>query len=232
MKSSPLLWTLIAASLLILLLWFLSSRFPGVLSSPDAHYHILYITLLLMVWSGGMYHHYHGRMGEAARHAALWLLIGLASVTLYIFRAPMQDMWMHLRGELVPGAPVLTSEGALELTRSQDGHFYLEVEINGLPLRMLVDTGASNIAIDTLTARRLGIATENLDYSAIAQTANGQVHFAPVMLEEITAGPIVLHSVMAGIQREPLDTPPLLGMSFLEKLSFYSVTGEKLVLRP
>src|SRR4051794_39097119 len=50
-------------------------------------------------------------------------------------------------------------DGAIELKREQNGHFYADVEINGTPIRMLIDTGATGIALSRDDARRAGIAT-------------------------------------------------------------------------
>ena len=51
------------------------------------------------------------------------------------------------------------SAGELVLERRDDGHFYADVEVNGVPISMLVDTGASSVALSADDARRAGIAT-------------------------------------------------------------------------
>ena len=48
---------------------------------------------------------------------------------------------------------------SLVLERRGDGHFYADVEVNGVPISMLVDTGASAVALSAEDARRAGIAT-------------------------------------------------------------------------
>src|SRR6476619_3850934 len=48
---------------------------------------------------------------------------------------------------------------AVALDRSADGHFYADVEINGTQVHMLVDTGASGVALSREDARSAGIAT-------------------------------------------------------------------------
>src|SRR5690242_7210118 len=42
---------------------------------------------------------------------------------------------------------VASLDGAIVLQRSDNGHFYADVEVNGVPIHMLVDTGASGIAL-------------------------------------------------------------------------------------
>jgi aspartyl protease family protein len=110
------------------------------------------------------------------------------------------------------------------------GHFNAEARINGSAVEVIVDTGASLVAINSDTARRLGIAPAQSAYTGRARTANGVVAVAPVTLSEIRLGEIILHDVEASvIPSEALDTN-LLGMSFLRRLSGFRVDRGELIL--
>src|SRR4051812_26128095 len=50
-------------------------------------------------------------------------------------------------------------DGTVELDREADGHFYADVQVNGATLHMLVDTGATIIALSREDARSAGLAT-------------------------------------------------------------------------
>jgi aspartyl protease family protein len=121
---------------------------------------------------------------------------------------------------LFPGAAESAStedEGTAQLWAGPGGFFYANGTINGYPVRFLVDTGATIIAIDRKMARRIG-----LDYSTakqdVAQTAGGATPMVTTKLGEVTVGDITLRNVDAGIMvKSDLDTP-LLGMSFLGQL--------------
>src|SRR3954471_22125722 len=58
------------------------------------------------------------------------------------------------------GASSVSSDGSsVEIERSSDGHFYADVQINGAPVHMLVDTGATGIALSRDDAHSAGVAT-------------------------------------------------------------------------
>lgn len=102
------------------------------------------------------------------------------------------------------------------LSAGAGGHFVGEGAINGNPIRFLVDTGATVIALPASEARRLG-----LDYRkgqrGISSTAGGVVPVYAVSLDTVRLGGIELRSVAAVVFEQGLDTP-LLGMSFLNRV--------------
>jgi aspartyl protease family protein len=102
------------------------------------------------------------------------------------------------------------------LTVDRSGHFMHEGTINGQPIRFLVDTGASTIAMPAAEARRLGI-----DYRkgvlGSSQTANGSVPVYVVRLDRVGLGAIELTGVDAVVIEQGLNVT-LLGMSFLSRV--------------
>ena len=99
---------------------------------------------------------------------------------------------------------------------SPDGHFYPKVTINGTPIRLVVDTGATLVALSAEDARKIGINPQTLQFTSEAHTANGSVRSAPITLPEITIEGIVLRKVPASCCVTSADS--LLGMSALERL--------------
>ena len=96
------------------------------------------------------------------------------------------------------------------------GMFVTEGAINGAPVRFLVDTGATSIALPGRDAERLGI-----DYRkgqrGVSTTANGAVTTYRVTLDRVRLGGIELTSVDAVVIERGLDIA-LLGMSFLNRV--------------
>ena len=96
------------------------------------------------------------------------------------------------------------------------GHFLTDGAINGNPVRFLVDTGATAVAIPARDADRIGI-----DYRrnrrGVTHTANGPVPAYLVTLDRVKLGNIELHSVDAIVIEQGLDIV-LLGMSFLNRV--------------
>ena len=101
------------------------------------------------------------------------------------------------------------------------GHFSLMGTVNGAPIRLVVDTGASLVALTLDDARAAGIGPSELVFNQVTQTANGRVRFAPVMLREVRIGQLLIENVPAAVI-ENLDQS-LLGMSFLKRLKRFEM---------
>jgi aspartyl protease family protein len=113
--------------------------------------------------------------------------------------------------------------GRTEIPVGQNGHFYARVIINGRPLDGLIDTGASAVAINETTARRVGIAGSDIDYKYTVGTANGQARAASVMLKEVQIGNVRVRDVEAMVLEDKALSGMLVGMSFMKKLQSYAV---------
>ncbi len=120
--------------------------------------------------------------------------------------------------------------GELEIEPGQYGQFRLEAEVNGELVDFLVDTGASLVVLGSETAERLGFDLDALEYSGMAQTANGTAPIARIILDEIVIGDLTMGTVEAAVIKKPMATS-LLGMSFLARLGGYEVRDGRLVLR-
>lgn len=122
-------------------------------------------------------------------------------------------------------APRVVSLGA-----DSAGHFSADVRINGQFVKGLVDTGATIIVIPLDEARKIGINPPASAYTAPIQTANGQSKAARVKLAEVRIGPISVPDVDAVIVAQGLHVT-LVGMSFLNRLQKFEMSGRTLVLR-
>jgi len=122
-----------------------------------------------------------------------------------------------------------TGNPTVTLYADATGFFFADGKINNQPVRFLVDTGASAIAMSSATADRI-----RLDYSkgtpGIAQTASGIAQMVALKLNSVSVGGIELYNVDASVIIGAFPTEPLLGVSFLERLNM-TRTGEKLELK-
>jgi aspartyl protease family protein len=121
------------------------------------------------------------------------------------------------------------TEGIVELDREPDGHFYADVQVNGATLHMLVDTGASQIALSREDARRAGIATSIGMPNVVGRGADGDVHGEIATLERVSLG----QKTVEGLEAVVLNSgeQSLLGQSFLTKFNKVEIEGDKMVLR-
>lgn len=110
------------------------------------------------------------------------------------------------------------------------GHFIARARLNGRSMDVLVDTGATRVAMNESTARRIGIRLKPQDFKYRVRTANGVTSAAAATVDEIRIGRIVVRDVPASISRDEALSVVLLGMSFLQKLKKYQVESGTLVL--
>ncbi len=119
----------------------------------------------------------------------------------------------HYRSE---GSAAGSDRQSVTLAADAAGHYFTEGAINGTPVRFLVDTGATLIALPGRDAVRMGI-----DYRkgprGVTNTANGLVQVYQVKLDRVRLGGIELTSVDGVVIEQGLDVA-LLGMSFLNRV--------------
>jgi aspartyl protease family protein len=111
------------------------------------------------------------------------------------------------------------------------GHFFANIQVRGAPIKMLVDTGASLVALSAEDANKIGIRTAPNDRKAQFSTANGIVTATLVRLPEISLQGITVFDVDAAIMPPGALKGSLLGMSFMNKLSSFESRGVSMVLR-
>ena len=213
------------AILLGLLVW----RFPFALEEKGAWAHLVYMLCFLVLVAGGVFH--KGiRATQILKYACIWIgTAGIAGLG-YAYRFELGAVKDRMIGELVPGAGIPAAGGEILFRADSSGHYTVEAEINGVPVRFLVDTGASDVTLALHDAKRIGLDTGRLSFNRPYRTANGIVMGAPVTLPAIRVGPIEVRDVPASVNGAPLDAS-LLGMSFLERLSGYRVENGTLILR-
>ncbi|UAB78149.1 TIGR02281 family clan AA aspartic protease [Erythrobacter sp. SCSIO 43205] len=119
--------------------------------------------------------------------------------------------------------------GSHTLKRAYDGHFYAEANVNGRSMRMMVDTGASVIALTGADARAAGISWSLNEVRPIGRGASGDVYGVVRTLEEVEIGGFTKHNVRAIVVPEGLDVS-LLGQSFLGEIASVEIQGDQMRL--
>lgn len=138
--------------------------------------------------------------------------------------------------KLRPKAPTRPRRSARRRTKTAiiaadgRGHFHVEARINRRSVEVLIDTGASSIAMSRATARRLGLRVRRSDFRHTANTANGRVEMALATLDHVRIGDVELEDVEAAVLPDGALDGVLLGMSFLGRLERFGVEAGTLVL--
>jgi len=117
------------------------------------------------------------------------------------------------------------SHALVVLQRGRNGHYVAEGEINGQPVKFLVDTGATDVAISEKTARAMGL---EFGPRIRVMTAAGPVGAWITRLDRVSLGSLELTNVRATIT-PGLNDAALLGMSFLKHFSMRQ-EGENLLI--
>lgn len=212
---------------------------PGILPTGGDQAHLAYLVGWLAMLCAAIFMFGRMPLGHALRSLLIWAGIGLFLVAIYALRDDFGDLYAEVRGEILPHAPQdIQAEpaedgavaGVTSVRRAGDGHFWAEARVNGAPVRFLVDTGASTVALSEADARRAGLNPASLRYTAQVMTAGGAARGAPVRLNHVAVGSVRLENVQAIVIEGDTLQISLLGMSFLGRLSRYEATQDRLIL--
>ncbi|WP_028102983.1 retropepsin-like aspartic protease family protein [Pseudoduganella violaceinigra] len=110
------------------------------------------------------------------------------------------------------------------LTPDQLGHYSVQGEINGVPVRMLLDTGASYVSIPAAMAAKMGIDYRGKGRRGQSSTANGVTEVWLVKLDRVRIGGFEFANVEASVSEAPLPVI-LLGNSVLKRLDMKTESG-------
>jgi aspartyl protease family protein len=178
------------------------------------------------------------RASEVVQAILFWTMAIVVLVGLYGFRDELGIVGGRIVGALVPGTPIAgrlsgeTDPNSVVILRNGGGHFGVRAEVDNEPMSLLVDTGATFVTLTPDDAAEIGIDPSTLDFVVPIQTANGTIRAASIRLERIAIGPIERENIPALVAPRGALDESLLGLSFLDKLGGYSISGDRLVLHP
>lgn len=182
---------------------------------------LIYLGLLLAAVGGWFFMTARRNVSKTLQQAAIWVFIFLGAIAAV-------GLWEDIRQTVQPRAAV-SQDGTINVPRSADGHYHLTLEVNGAPVRFVVDTGATDIVLTQEDAARAGLDPASLRYIGQASTANGVVQTAPVRLDTIALRPVIDRNVPAVVNGSEMFGS-LLGMGYLQRWSDIRITGGELVL--
>jgi aspartyl protease family protein len=187
--------------------------------------------IVLLVFVGGVaMTMFRERFTQAITAALLWVVVGLGLVVAYTYRFELHNVADRVLVVLVPGH-VVSHGRSVEVGRGNAGDFAISAQINGARVAMVLDTGASSVVLTRDDAKAAGLPLEVLNYTVNIDTANGRTRAAPVTLDRIAIGALVERSVEALVAQPGQLKMSLLGMSFLNRLQSWEVSGDRLVLK-
>lgn len=169
--------------------------------------------------------------------AAVMVMATASSLSVAFWLTHVDAGNREARAEVVIAAPAVlpaktaSKPGPAQVMRAADGHYWAEARIDGRAVRVLVDTGASVVALTREDALRLGLKLSPADFDKTVQTAAGPARAAAVTLSSVAVASAEVRDVQALVVEEGLGQS-LLGMSYLGRLSAFEATPAALTLRP
>jgi aspartyl protease family protein len=179
------------------------------------------------------------------REATLWVGVALFGFTAVYYFDDLREFASQSIATVVSNTDIDTDrdnpaptsqqstsgfERSVTLKASSNGHFFARAYINGRPIAVMVDTGATKIALTYEDAERLGIRPHGSDFSLTTRTANGTARAAPVTLDDVRIGDVEVSNLRGSIAEPGKLHVTLLGMEFIRKLARFELRGKELIL--
>ncbi len=120
---------------------------------------------------------------------------------------------------------------AASIVADAGGQYRARALIEGQDVDVMIDTGATVVALTSETAARLGVALDPSRPRWKMNTANGVALANPVTLRSVSLGAIYMDDVQAVVMPPGASSINLLGASFLKRLVSVEQRDGMLVLR-
>ena len=170
-------------------------------------------------------------IGQTIKMALGWVGIFAMIFLLVSFRPEMRMIWQRITGELgLASAPAISGE-PMTIRKSDDGHFWVSAEVNGHPVRFLIDSGATFTALSARAARDAGVEPGGFGLKTVIDTANGAVEAERGEIADLRVGSLAMRNHKVVIA-DAFGNTNVLGMNFLSELESWRVEGSSMILTP
>ncbi len=169
--------------------------------------------------------------GEIVRTALAWVAIFALFIVGFSYKTEILAVWNRVSGELTGSSDQMVAGETLRIRQSVDGHFWIDAKVNALPVRFLVDSGATTTAMTLRTAQAAGIDISSSPFPVILTTANGSVEAKRGTIQSLQIGPMTARDLPVVVAEEFGDSN-VIGMNFLSELKSWRVEGGEMILEP
>ena len=169
-------------------------------------------------------------LGYVAKAAFAWIAIFAALFAIFSFRFEFKAVWERVKADISGTAGQSVSGEEITIRRQDDGHYWLQVDVNGKPVRFMIDSGATTTAVNANTARETGIQVDTDGYPVFLSTANGRVTAQRGFIQSLKIGTheIGQHNVVVS---ESFGDTNVLGMNFLDSMQSWKVEANVMTLK-
>jgi aspartyl protease family protein len=208
----------------------LRRAFPEARLNRDDWADAAYLAGFALLVATGLWRARRARPLQIVRYGAIWVAIAAGLALGFAYRDQIMAIPQRVAIAFGTGRPVATGAHELVISQNADGGFQVVGQVNGQPVRFMVDTGATETVLAPQDARRLGVDLSSLTFNQPSETANGQGLGAPYLARTLEVGPIRLSDFRMEINKAPMSSS-LLGLSFLSRLDSYEFRGRNLYLK-
>ncbi len=168
--------------------------------------------------------------GYVAKAAFAWIAIFATLFAIFSFRFEFMAVWERVKADISGTAGQSVSGEDITIRRQDDGHYWLQVDVNGKPVRFMIDSGATTTAVNASTARETDIQVDADGYPVFLNTANGRVTAQRGIIQSFKIGTheIGQHNVVVS---ESFGDTNVLGMNFLDSMQSWKVEGNVMTLK-
>ena len=170
-------------------------------------------------------------LGEMIRSALAWVAIFAVFILGFTYQRELLAVWTRVSGEMTGANEQVVVGDTLRIRQSADGHFWVDAKVNELPVRFLIDSGATTTAMTLRIARRANVDISDSAFPVVLATANGSVEAQRGMVRSLEIGPMVARDLPVVVAEE-FGESNVIGMNFLSKLRSWRVEGDEMVLEP
>lgn len=170
-------------------------------------------------------------IGQVAKMALAWIAIFAALFVIFSYRFELASVWERVKSDFNGTAGQTYVGEAIQLKRQDNGHYWVQTQINGKDVDFMIDSGATTTAVNSSTAKEVGLAVDSGGYPIIIQTANGPVKAFRGVVQTLELGPLKLSSHRVVVSENFGDTN-VLGMNFLDSLKSWKVENNVMTLQP
>ena len=190
--------------------------------SPDDTANLIYLSLLGTAIMLSYLVASRTNIGKTIQQAGIWALIFIGVIAVV-------GMWGDIKQTIKPRQTVMSDQSVV-LPRQADGHYYMTLTVNDVPVEFVVDTGASQVVLSREDAIAVGLEPDSLNYLGRANTANGEVRTAAVRLDTVQLGEVTDLRVRAVVNDGEMEGS-LLGMTYLSRFDTLTISNGELILK-